>query len=252
MTTMMSPCSDWWAIMSPSHQANRHADWWRQQSFSADLPSLSFSFSSSLDLLPAKKSSAITFVLMDPASTDIPLELQQSQQPLEQQEEKEKEETDIPEADIVYHDKSDRHGQASWLSDVILGGQDGMVNALSVLMGVAAASNDKKVILAAGLAATFAESISMAAVAYTSMLADRDFYKSEREREYRHIQKVPNIEKREVRDLFIQKGFQVSSDSRKSPHKSGFAVVSLTFDTIIGRAAGAHCGDGDLQLGDLG
>jgi len=144
-------------------------------------------------------------MMEDFSHDDVPLQTTQPAQQPQQQEEEEK----IPEADIAYHDKSDKHGQASWISDVILGGQDGMVNALSVLMGVAAASNDKKVILAAGLAATFAESISMAAVAYTSMLADGDFYKSEREREYRHITKVPNIEKREVKNLFIKMGFQV-------------------------------------------
>lgn len=57
------------------------------------------------------------------------------------------------------------------LRDVILGGQDGLVNVLGVTLGVAAASGDTRLVLAAGLAATFAESVSMAAVAYTSSLA---------------------------------------------------------------------------------
>jgi len=91
---------------------------------------------------------------------------------------------------------------------VILGGQDGLVNTLGVLLGVAAASNDTKVVLAGGLAATLAESISMGAVAYTSKLAEKDFYKSEKAREYRHIEKAPRVETKEVRDLFAQKGFQ--------------------------------------------
>jgi vacuolar iron transporter family protein len=59
----------------------------------------------------------------------------------------------------------------------------------------------------AGLAATFAESVSMGAVAYTSTLADADFYESEREREYRHILEVPNLEKQEIREIYTQKGF---------------------------------------------
>lgn len=57
------------------------------------------------------------------------------------------------------------------LRDIILGGQDGLVNVLGVTLGVAAASGDRRLILAAGLAAAFAESFSMAAVAYTSSLA---------------------------------------------------------------------------------
>jgi predicted membrane protein (TIGR00267 family) len=59
----------------------------------------------------------------------------------------------------------------------------------------------------AGLAATFAESVSMAAVAYTSTIADADYYESEREREYRHIQEVPNLERKEIRNIYADKGF---------------------------------------------
>jgi VIT1/CCC1 family predicted Fe2+/Mn2+ transporter len=63
-------------------------------------------------------------------------------------------------------------------------------------------------VIVAGLAATFAESVSMAAVAYTSTLADADYYESEREREYRHIQEVPNLEQGEIRDIYAKKGFR--------------------------------------------
>jgi VIT1/CCC1 family predicted Fe2+/Mn2+ transporter len=59
----------------------------------------------------------------------------------------------------------------------------------------------------AGLAATFAESVSMAAVAYTSTIADADYYESEREREYRHIEEVPNLEREEVCSIYADKGF---------------------------------------------
>jgi VIT1/CCC1 family predicted Fe2+/Mn2+ transporter len=94
------------------------------------------------------------------------------------------------------------------LSDIILGGQDGLVNVLGVLLGIAAASQDTRIVLAGGLAATFAESISMAAVAYTSTLADRDFYFSEQARERREIRNSPHWEKEELREIFRQKGFE--------------------------------------------
>jgi predicted membrane protein (TIGR00267 family) len=94
------------------------------------------------------------------------------------------------------------------LSDVILGGQDGLVNVLGVILGVAAASQDTRIVLAGGLAATFAESISMAAVAYTSKLAERDFYRSELEREKREIKEVPHMEIEEVREIYRRKGFK--------------------------------------------
>lgn len=64
------------------------------------------------------------------------------------------------------------------LHDVILGGQDGLVNVLGIVLGVATATlatESNRLILVAGLAAAFAESVSMAAVAYTSTKAEHDF-----------------------------------------------------------------------------
>jgi predicted membrane protein (TIGR00267 family) len=91
---------------------------------------------------------------------------------------------------------------------VILGGQDGLVNVLGVILGVAAATPDPNVVLAGGLAATFAESISMGAVAYTSTLADRDFYLAELEREKREIRQVPELEREEIRVVYREYGLE--------------------------------------------
>jgi VIT1/CCC1 family predicted Fe2+/Mn2+ transporter len=111
---------------------------------------------------------------------------------------------------LIVHpvDVRDPHRQASALSDIILGGQDGLVNVLGVILGVAAATSDTRIVLVAGLAATIAESVSMGAVAYTSTLADADFYESEREREYRHLTKAPQVEREEIYDIYRAKGFE--------------------------------------------
>lgn len=106
-----------------------------------------------------------------------------------------------------FHEKLDPHAGSSRLAEIILGGQDGLVNVLGVVLGVAAATSDPRIVLAAGLAATFAESVSMGAVAYTSTLANHDLYRSEKQREYRHIRLLPELEKDEVRKLYAQKGF---------------------------------------------
>jgi VIT1/CCC1 family predicted Fe2+/Mn2+ transporter len=109
---------------------------------------------------------------------------------------------------VRIHDHQDPHRHESRLADVILGGQDGLVNVLGVILGVAAATRDTRIVVAAGLAATFAESISMGAVAYTSTLANDDLYLSEREREYRHIHIAPDVEIEEIRDIYRSKGFE--------------------------------------------
>lgn len=94
------------------------------------------------------------------------------------------------------------------LSDIILGGQDGLVNVLGVILGVAAASGETRIVLAAGLAATFAESASMAAVAYTSKVAERDYYKRQMDNEKREIMEVPHLERAEIREIYLNKGFK--------------------------------------------
>jgi len=48
----------------------------------------------------------------------------------------------------------------------------------------------------------------MGAVAYTSTLARRDHYLKEREREEREMRELPDIERKEVRDVFEAWGFQ--------------------------------------------
>jgi vacuolar iron transporter family protein len=109
---------------------------------------------------------------------------------------------------VRLHDHHDPHHGEFRLSDVILGGQDGLVNVLGVILGVAAATSDARIVIAAGMAATFAESISMGAVAYTSKLAEHDLYHSEREREHRHIHLAPDVETEEIRDIYRNKGFE--------------------------------------------
>lgn len=94
------------------------------------------------------------------------------------------------------------------LEDIILGGQDGLVNVLGVILGVAAASGQARLVVAAGLAATFAESISMACVAYTSKNAKADHYQSELNRERLEIEEIPDAEVEEVAEIYRRRGFE--------------------------------------------
>ena len=102
---------------------------------------------------------------------------------------------------------AEEHKRPGVLSDFILGCQDGMVNVLGVILGVAIASQDFRIILAGGLAATFAESISMGAVAYTSTNAKREHYLAELEREKREMKDLPQQELQEIDTILQRWGF---------------------------------------------
>jgi VIT1/CCC1 family predicted Fe2+/Mn2+ transporter len=81
----------------------------------------------------------------------------------------------------------EEHRQVNWLRDVILGGQDGLVNILGIIPGVIAGGGSKAVLLAAGFAAAITESVSMGAVGYTSSVSERDYYAAGQAREAAEI-----------------------------------------------------------------
>ncbi|HYM39542.1 MAG TPA: VIT1/CCC1 transporter family protein [Thermoplasmata archaeon] len=126
--------------------------------------------------------------------------------------------------------QGEEHARPGFLSDFILGSQDGLVNVLGVLLGIAIAARQQamaspfRIVIAGALAATFAESISMGAVAYTSTLARRDHYLKERDREEREMRELPDLERQEVREIFEAWGFegakleQVTDDIVSNPN----------------------------------
>ncbi len=101
----------------------------------------------------------------------------------------------------------ERHRQKNSLRDVILGGQDGLVNILGIILGVIAGGGSNTVLITTGFAAAITESISMGAVGYTSTLSERDYYEAERERESAEIETMPEVERQEIRDIYANKGF---------------------------------------------
>jgi len=103
------------------------------------------------------------------------------------------------------------HGSGSAIiRDLILGGQDGLVNVLGIVLAIATATHSKYIILISGLAATFAESISMAAVAYTSSKAAKEYYEKQLAMEWEEVRTKPAEEIREIREIYAQRGFKGS------------------------------------------
>lgn len=76
---------------------------------------------------------------------------------------------------------------AALVRDVILGGQDGLVNVLGLVLGMAVATGDSRLVVTAGLAALLAESIAMGGVAFTASGAERQLSATTRERVGREL-----------------------------------------------------------------
>ncbi|MEK6923848.1 MAG: VIT1/CCC1 transporter family protein [Candidatus Micrarchaeota archaeon] len=107
------------------------------------------------------------------------------------------------------HDQLEGRGmRGALLRQLILGGQDGIVNVLGIILGVATATGSVKLVLVTAVAATLAESISMAAVAYTSTKAQKTYYAAQVKREEFEILHFPCVEREEIRKIYRAKGFR--------------------------------------------
>lgn len=96
----------------------------------------------------------------------------------------------------------------NWLRDVVFGLNDGLVSTLALVAGVAGANPGRSVVLLAGLAGIVSGAASMAIGAYISAKSAWEFYRSELAREKYEMEHLREVEVREVRDIYREKGFE--------------------------------------------
>lgn len=94
----------------------------------------------------------------------------------------------------------------NWLRAAVLGANDGIVSVASVVVGVAGATDDTKVILTAGIAALGAGALSMAVGEYVSVSTQRDTEKALLQKEKHELEIHPEGELEELIAIYQHKG----------------------------------------------
>ncbi len=97
-------------------------------------------------------------------------------------------------------------GQSGTFRAAVFGVNDGLVSNLGLVMGVAGASTDARVVLLAGIAGLLAGAFSMAAGEYVSMRAQRDLFENQIEIERRELAEDPRGELKELELIYRSKG----------------------------------------------
>jgi vacuolar iron transporter family protein len=86
--------------------------------------------------------------------------------------------------------------------DIVIGMSDGLTVPFALAAGLTGAVAASGIIVTAGLAEIAAGSIAMGLGGYLAARSDADHYASERERERREVRDKPDIEEREVSEIF--------------------------------------------------
>ncbi len=95
----------------------------------------------------------------------------------------------------------------SYLRDFVYGGIDGAVTTFAVVSGVAGAELSSGIIIVLGLANLLGDGFSMAAGNFLGSRADLQILDAAREMEERHIDRYPDGEREEIRQIYSSKGF---------------------------------------------
>jgi VIT1/CCC1 family predicted Fe2+/Mn2+ transporter len=98
--------------------------------------------------------------------------------------------------------------------DVVIGMSDGLTVPFALAAGLTGAVAASKLVVTAGLAEIAAGSIAMGLGGYLAARSDAEHYASERKREELEVIEKPDIEKLEVREIFLSYGLDVSEADR--------------------------------------
>ncbi|WKK83232.2 VIT1/CCC1 transporter family protein [Marivirga arenosa] len=98
--------------------------------------------------------------------------------------------------------------QQNYLSEFVYGGIDGSVTTFAVVAGAVGAGLDNSIIIILGFANLFADGFSMSIGAYMSAKSEIQHFEKQKAIEYWEIENLPETEKQEIRDIYIDKGFK--------------------------------------------
>lgn len=111
--------------------------------------------------------------------------------------------------DMTLEEHRELHVPAGkFLRHAIFGMNDGLVSVLALTAGLTGAFLSKNIVLIAGVTEMIAGAISMSLGTYISTKSQIEFYKREVKREKEDMERLPNLEKNHVREIYKGKGFR--------------------------------------------
>ncbi|MDB5117062.1 MAG: iron transporter [Mucilaginibacter sp.] len=92
------------------------------------------------------------------------------------------------------------------IRDIVIGMSDGLTVPFALAAGLTGAINSSGIVITAGIAEIVAGSIAMGLGGFLAGRTEADHYRSELKREYEEVERVPEQEKLEVKEVFADFG----------------------------------------------
>jgi vacuolar iron transporter family protein len=112
-----------------------------------------------------------------------------------------------PRARVAPGEHVERHFlNSETVRDVVIGMADGLTVPFALAAGISAAIASTRVVVTAGLAEIVAGATAMGLGGYLAARSDHEHFLSEEKREYAEVEKLPEQERKELREIFAQYG----------------------------------------------
>src|SRR3569833_601554 len=142
----------------------------------------------------------------------------------------------------------DSHVKSSdTIRDIVIGMSDGLTVPFALAAGLSGAVNSSSIVITAGIAEIVAGSIAMGLGGFLAGRTEADHYNSELKREYDEIERLPEQEKAEVREVFagfgLSEPLQVQIADEMAKDKDKWVDFMMRYELGLekpgrGRAAG--------------
>src|SRR5204863_2125860 len=136
--------------------------------------------------------------------------------------------------DTHLHHEEQHLKSSDLLTDIVIGMSDGLTVPFALAAGLSGAVSSPGIIVIAGIAEIAAGSIAMGLGGYLAGKTEQDHYNSELKREYDEVERVPKIEKQEVKDFFRQIGLseevQVKATEEISKDKTQWVEFMMKYE----------------------
>ena len=121
------------------------------------------------------------------------------------------------------HHLHEQHLKSSdFITDMVIGMSDGLTVPFALAAGLSGAVDSAAIVTAAGIAEIVAGSIAMGLGGYLAGQTEQEHYEAELKREYEEVERVPEREKEEIREVFEDYGL--------SPEAQEIVVEAISKD----------------------